>query len=97
MLRKPRYLVANSQRGSVSPGGMVEVVERSEADRDRTVANILADLRAHRVAGPIAAEIREAIELEEREVEAERSPWTGVATLAVVLAVLLFMWCRGIV
>ena len=51
-------------------------LERTAEDRARTVRHILADLRAHEVAGVTAAEIREAIEIEEEETEMDRDPVT---------------------
>ena len=73
-----------------------ETIERTPADVSRSVRNILADLRAHRIDAVVAAEIREAIEIEEQEVETERTPWVAVAALGLVLAILLAFWCLGI-
>ena len=74
-------------------------LERTAEDRARTVRHILADLRAHEVADVTAAEIREAIELQEEETEMDRDrlPWAGVVLMALVLVVLMVLWCRGVI
>lgn len=76
---------------------MSETIERSAADRALTLRNILADLRLHQVEGVDAAEIREAIEHEE-QIELDKPlPWACVALMGFALAVLLALWCRGII
>lgn len=76
---------------------MSETIERSAADRALTLRDILADLRLRHVDGVDAAEIREAIEHEEQLDLDERLPWVGVVLMGVALAVLLALWCRGII
>jgi hypothetical protein len=73
------------------------IIERTAQDRALTVRNILADLRAHQVDGFDAAEIREAVEQEEQPDEREAVRWIGVVAMGLALAVLLAMWCRGII
>jgi hypothetical protein len=75
----------------------VETIERSSADRALTARDILSDLRSHQVDGVVVAEIRRAAELEEQQDEHEALRWIGVVSLGLILAVLLALWCRGVI
>lgn len=76
---------------------MAEVIERSPADVERSVRNILADLRSDRISGAVAEEIGEAVVRRQHELDLEpRWPWS-VMVIGALIAVGLILWCFGIV
>jgi uncharacterized integral membrane protein len=76
---------------------MSDVTARSEADVQVSVADVLSDLRAHRIDGPMAAQIQEAADRAQEDIDPVAGlPWS-VIVVGAIICVLLILWCRGVI